>query len=122
MRVRVDGTDRAFSIAPGEDLLEVFQSHGEPIATACGGVATCGTCWVTVLEGGAALVPIKPQERVHLGDAANPTRLRLACQAQLRADIALADEGAIVVRIPPLDGGPPTPREDRPEGKGSETK
>lgn len=118
MRVRIDGTDRAFRIEAGEDLLEIFQSNDEPIATACGGVATCGTCWVTVVSGGDALVPTKPQELVHLGDAANPTGLRLACQAQLRADVDGADEDEIVVRIPPVDGGPPTPREDRGEGKG----
>ena len=98
LRVKVDGTDRVFAGHPGDDLLEVFQSNGEPIATSCGGVATCGLCRVTIVSGGASLVPIKAHEIVHLGNVAKIVGLRLACQAELRTDAA--EDAEIVVRIP----------------------
>jgi Na+-transporting NADH:ubiquinone oxidoreductase subunit F len=99
--VRVDGTDRVFSATPGDDLLEVLQSHGEPIATSCGGVASCGLCRVTVVSGREALVPIKPQEVLHLGNLAKVIGRRLACQARLRDDPDVDVE--IVVRVPAVD-------------------
>jgi ferredoxin len=108
-RVRVAGTDRVFRISPGEDLLEVLQSNEEPITTACGGVAFCGTCWVTVVSGEESLVPIKVQEIVHLGSGASHAGLRLACQAQLRRDVDPDDEDELVVCIPPPDAPLPSP-------------
>jgi len=96
VRVRVDGTDRVFMAGPGDDLLEVFQSGGEPIATACGGVAFCGTCDVTVVAGGDALVDLRAQELLHLGPAASASGRRLACQARVRPDA----DGEVVVSIP----------------------
>ncbi|MGO8996532.1 MAG: 2Fe-2S iron-sulfur cluster-binding protein [Polyangiaceae bacterium] len=99
VRVRVEGKDRVLPAAPGDDLLEVFQSNGEPIATSCGGVASCGLCRVTVLAGGGALVPIKPQELVHLGNVAKVIGLRLACQAVIRPE----EDAEILVRIPHVD-------------------
>jgi 2Fe-2S ferredoxin len=101
IRVRLEGTDRVFPADPGVDLLEVCQSNAEPISTSCGGVASCGLCRVTVVSGREHLVPIKPQEIVHLGNVAKVLGLRLACQACVVADVA---EGAeIVIRIPPVD-------------------
>ncbi len=92
MRVRVLGSGRAYAARPGDDLLEVLQSNDEPIATACGGVASCGLCRVTIVSGGEALVALRPQELVHLGDGVDAagigtaTRERLACQARLRPE------------------------------------
>jgi len=108
VRVRLDRSDRVFEAKPGDDLLEVFQSNGEPIATSCGGVALCGLCRVTIVSGAAALVPIKPQELVHLGNVAKVVGLRLACQSQVLPVAASAETGAatdieIVVRIPEMD-------------------
>jgi len=108
VRVRLDRSDRVFEAKPGDDLLEVFQSNGEPIATSCGGVALCGLCRVTIVSGAAALVPIKAQELVHLGNVAKVVGLRLACQAQVSPVAASAETGAatdieIVVRIPEID-------------------
>jgi ferredoxin len=100
IRVKVDATDRVFEAQPGDDLLEVLQSNDEPISTSCGGVASCGLCRVTVVSGADALVPIKPQEVVHLGNVAKVLGLRLACQAQLKPDAASAE---VVVRVPPVE-------------------
>jgi 2Fe-2S ferredoxin len=105
--VRVEGTGRVFRIHPGEDLLEVLQSHGEPIATSCGGVALCGTCRVIVVSGRDALVPIKAQEIEHLGDRTSVAVTRLACQAQLRPGDPSSEVREIVVRIPEGVPSPP---------------
>ena len=99
IRVQVEGTDRAFAANGGDDLLEVFQSNGEPIATSCGGVASCGLCRIHVVAGKQNLVPIRPQELVHLGNVAKVLGLRLACQAQ----ILPISSGEIIVRIPEVD-------------------
>ena len=99
--VTIEGTDRVHEGRPGEDLLEVLQSNGEPIATACGGIASCGQCRLTVVSGAEALVPIKPQELVHLGNVAKVLGLRLACQAQIVATVAPG--AALVIRVPPLE-------------------
>jgi ferredoxin len=101
VRVKIEGSDRVLEGAPGEDLLEVLQSNGYPIATSCGGVASCGLCRVTILAGKEALVPIKPHELVHLGNVAKVIGLRLACQAQL-----LPQEGSVVdvvIRVPEVE-------------------
>lgn len=115
--MRVEGKDRVLSGAPGVDLLEVFQSSDEPIATSCGGVASCGLCRVTVVTGGEALVPIKPLELVHLGNVAKVIGLRLACQAVIRAE---AGESEIVVRIPHVNSADDV--EDRKRRKAERTR
>jgi 2Fe-2S ferredoxin len=102
VRVRVEPTGHVFIAEPGVDLLEVLQANDEPIATSCGGVASCGLCRVTVVSGHDALVPIKPQEVVHLGNVAKVIGLRLACQAQVRADVG-EDVIEVVVRVPVIE-------------------
>lgn len=96
-KVRIEGTDLVFDAPDGEDLLEVMQSNGHPIATSCGGVASCGLCRLTVISGGEHLSPIKPQEVHHLGSVAKVLGLRLACQSHVVGD------GEIVVRVPEVD-------------------
>jgi ferredoxin len=98
VRIRVEGGDRVFDAAPGVDLLEVFQANDHPIATSCGGVASCGLCRVTVVSGKESLVPTKPQELTHLGNVAKVLGLRLACQAQV-----VGDAGEVVVRVPAVE-------------------
>ena len=64
-KVRVAGTDLTLDAREGEDLLEIFQANDIPIATSCGGLATCGLCRIKVTSGGEALTPIRAQEIVH---------------------------------------------------------
>jgi ferredoxin len=96
-KVRVLGTDITLEAREGEDLLEIFQANDVPIATSCGGVATCGLCRIRVASGGEVLTPIRPQEIVHLGNVAKITGQRLACQSKVRG------EGEITVEIPPVE-------------------
>jgi 2Fe-2S ferredoxin len=80
--VRIEGSDSTFDGQPGDDLLEVLHANGVPIATSCGGVASCGMCQVIILSGSEMLAPRKPQELVHLGSVPE-AGARLACQARL---------------------------------------
>ena len=75
-------------------LLEALQRAGHPIATSCGGVATCGLCRLTVARGGELLSPIGPSEITHLGTIARVVGLRLACQARC------AEDGDVLVEVP----------------------
>ena len=106
-RVRIEGTDRAFPIEPGEDLLEILRAHGETIATSCGGVAMCGTCRVIIVSGEDELVPLKSRELEHVADHTSLAPVRLACQAKLLPGSASGDSREIVVR---LSDAAPIPR------------
>ena len=101
IRVKVEGTSHVLEARAGDDLLEVLQSASYPISTSCGGVASCGLCRVTIVSGKEALVPIKPQEIIHLGNVAKVIGLRLACQAQVCEAFGGPEE--ITVRVPPVE-------------------
>ncbi|WP_394823771.1 2Fe-2S iron-sulfur cluster-binding protein [Pendulispora albinea] len=96
-KVRIAGADVAFDAPEGANLLEVLQSNGYPIATSCGGVASCGLCRLTVVRGAESLSPIRPQELVHLGNVAKIVGLRLACQSRV------SGPGPIVVQVPEVE-------------------
>lgn len=96
-RIAIAGTDRVVVAASGASLLETLQAAGHPIATSCGGVATCGLCKVTVKEGKEQLSPICPEEINHLGSIAKIVGLRLACQARC------SGEGEVRVEVPEVE-------------------
>jgi 2Fe-2S ferredoxin len=96
-RVRINASKSAFDAAEGEDLLEVLQRNGVPIATSCGGVATCGLCRITIVRGKEALSTIRAEEIEHLGNVAKVIGLRLACQSKV------CGEGEIVVDVPTVE-------------------
>jgi ferredoxin, 2Fe-2S len=97
-RVVIAGpAETSFDAELDEDLLEVLQRNGYPISTSCGGIASCGLCRITVLEGKHNLTPIQPQELGHLGNVAKVIGLRLACQSKIVV------EGDIVVRVPEVE-------------------
>jgi len=96
-RPTFNGADVTFDATEGGNLLEVLQSNGYPIATSCGGVASCGLCRLTVIRGAESLSPIKPQELVHLGNVAKVVGLRLACQS------VVCGPGPIVLQVPEVE-------------------
>jgi ferredoxin len=97
VRVRVAHTSLLLDAHEGEDLLEVLQRGGYAVATACGGVASCGLCRVDVLSGIEALSAPRPHEAVHLSSPEH----RLACQARIRPQPMPRD---VLVRVPePVD-------------------
>ncbi len=96
-RIAIAGTDRVFIGGAGASLLLVLQEAGHPIATSCGGVATCGLCKITVQQGKEQLSPICPAEINHLGSIAKIVGLRLACQAHC------SGEGDVRIEVPEVE-------------------
>jgi ferredoxin len=96
---RSDGSlDKEVEAAPGQRLLDVAWTAGEPLEGACEGVMACSTCHVIVEASDFAKLPTASEEEEDLLDlAAHATRTsRLACQIILTADMKSLD-----VRIPP---------------------
>lgn len=96
-RIVLAGTDRELEASAGSSLLQVLQEADHPVATSCGGVATCALCRVTIKEGKEHLSPFCDAELKHLGSVARIVGLRLACQAKV------SGEGTVVVDVPPVE-------------------
>lgn len=95
-RIVIAGSEIAFVANNGSSLLDVLQREGHPIATTCGGVATCSLCRVTIKRGKENLSPLCDKELDHLGTIAKVVGLRLACQARCTG------EGEVEVEVPAL--------------------
>lgn len=75
----------------GETLLEAAQRNGVQLVSVCGGMGSCGSCRVRVLEGDVS--PPTQSEAEHLTPSDLATGWRLACQAKCL--------GPVRVFIPP---------------------
>ncbi len=95
-KILLAGTDRVLEAPEGTSLLQAIQDGGHPIATSCGGVATCALCRITITAGREHLSPIVPNEIIHLGTVARILNIRLACQAKLTG-------GDVTVEVPPVE-------------------
>jgi ferredoxin len=96
-RVQIAGAEGSLEAADGASLLHVLQAAGHPIATSCGGVATCALCRVTVKSGREHLSPITEAELTHLGSVAKILGLRLACQARCHG------AGEVTLEVPEVE-------------------
>ena len=96
-RLFVVGREEPIIVEEKEDFLDALQRAGVPIRTSCGGVATCGLCRLTVVDGSKNLTAFKGQEELHLGNVAPIVGLRLACQTRF------ACEADVRVSVPPVD-------------------
>lgn len=95
-KIHLAGTDRVLEAPVGTSLLQAIQDGGHPIATSCGGVATCGLCRVTIKSGRENLSALVPGEITHIGTVAKVLGIRLACQAFLTG-------GDVQVEVPPVE-------------------
>ena len=96
---KADGTlDREVEAAPGQRLLDVAWSAGQPLEGACEGAMACSTCHVIVEAADFAKLPPASDEEEDLLDlAAHATRTsRLACQILITDELA-----TLSVRVPP---------------------
>jgi ferredoxin len=96
-KIVLHGVPQALEAPVGASLLEAIQEADHPIATSCGGVATCALCRVTIKQGKELLSPINADEITHLGSVAKIVGLRLACQARV------VGEGTVVVEVPEVE-------------------
>ena len=86
-----DGVEVRMRAPLGERLLDVFDEVQTPVPFGCRD-ATCGTCLVEIVSGGACLAPPAPaeQEVLETVAATPPGQRRLACQIRVvRAGLPL---------------------------------
>ena len=96
--LRPDGVvDREVEAAPGTNLLDLAQAHGQPLEGSCEGAMACSTCHVIIATEDFDRLPRASEEEDDLLDlAAHVTRTsRLACQINLGADL-----DTLTVRMP----------------------
>ena len=96
---KADGTlDKEVEAKPGERLLDVAWSAGQPLEGACEGVMACSTCHVIVDPADFERLPPASEEEEDLLDiASHVTRTsRLACQIMMTDQL-----DSLTVRIPP---------------------
>lgn len=95
--VRVEPSGITFDIASGEPIMAAALRHGYRWPTTCEGLASCGICYIELLEGAEHLGPVSADERYVLDDL--PARrfakglLRLACQATSSGDVVVRKKG-----------------------------
>jgi ferredoxin len=83
----------------GDRVVDLCDALGAEVPFSCRS-ASCGTCRIAVVEGGALLEPPGDDEAELLeifGD--DPAQFRLACQARLRRNA----DGRLRLRVIPLD-------------------
>jgi len=95
IRVHAPQWTRSGAFSPGATIHEAVRALGYVIDFACGGNALCGTCCVLVIDGGAHLTPVGPDEIQRLTELDRQAPWRLACQARL------AGGGEVTIRIEP---------------------
>ena len=75
-------------VAAGASILEACSAHGILLPSACGGRGFCGRCAVQITSGD--LTPPTEAEGNKILGSDRAKGLRLACQARLRGDVAIA--------------------------------
>ncbi len=96
--LKADGNlDREADAAPGTNLLDLAQAHGQPLEGACEGQMACSTCHVIIAREDFDRLPPALEEEDDLLDLAwQVTRTsRLACQITVTADL-----DTLTVRMP----------------------
>ena len=91
---RADGTlDKEVEASPGQRLLDVAWTVGQPLEGACEGCMACSTCHVIVAPNDFAKLPAASEEEEDLLDLASHAgrTSRLACQILLTAELDRLD-------------------------------
>ena len=102
MRVRLSRTDRSFSVAPGEPVLEAALRAGFNLPHSCKG-GSCGACRARLLEGAVAYPAGRP---LGLTEAEEADGLVLLCHARAESDLlietfeAISAEEILIKRLP----------------------
>lgn len=95
-RVEVQPSGLSFEVGPGETVFEAAGRHGYRWPTVCGGLGTCRTCIMTVLEGAEACSPIEDWEAEGLeeiGAAGAGATVRMACQTRVSGFVRVRKPG-----------------------------
>lgn len=84
-RLRVNGVVD-LEVDQGISLMTALAAHGIHLSGTCGGKGACAGCKCQVFSGGGA---ISPQEAPYFSKAAIRDHWRLACQVEVRGDMAI---------------------------------
>ncbi len=87
-RVTFAATDLVVEVPVGSSLLECCESNSAPVAFGCT-QGRCGTCCIEILAGAENLNPKSETEINTLEGRDDVEKLRLACQLEVRGDIAI---------------------------------
>lgn len=74
-------------VKPGDTLLDAALRARLPLHHSCGGMGTCGTCRVVVIEGLKKLPPPNDIEQEIINDRGFSPSERLACQNEPKEDL-----------------------------------
>ena len=92
--IRIYGRSEAFECNLTTSILNVLLRNGFPIATLCGGRASCGRDLIRIRDGAAFFSPRREMEKRRLaslaaeGEPSGPD-MRLACQSYVRGDVTI---------------------------------
>ena len=95
----VEPSGLVFDIRAGETVFEAAARHGYRWPTVCGGVGTCRTCTLTVLDGDANLGPVEAWEAEGLEEinaswaGGDDHPRRMACQLRVHGDVRVRKPG-----------------------------
>ena len=84
----IDQPIRTYQVPSGQSLLAALKSKGEDISSYCGGMCSCGTCIVEVVESSNIREPTS-RERAVLGFSSEQSNQRLSCQLRLTGNIKI---------------------------------
>lgn len=106
-RVRVEPAGVQFDVALDESIMAAAVRQGYRWPTVCGGMGSCRTCFLTVVEGSSHLSPVLPYEQEglnELGRARTDTsEVRLACQVKVTGDAVVHKRGVRLNPVPTSD-------------------
>ena len=88
-KVCIANRSLTITVNPAFSLLNNYLMQNIPIQTLCGGKAACGRCRFRVLAGASHLSPVRPAEKVRLGEALIAAGWRLSCQSHALRDITI---------------------------------
>jgi len=88
-QVHIANRALTITVNPAFSLLNNYLMQNIPIQTLCGGKAACGRCRFRVLAGASHLSPVRPAEKVRLGEALIAAGWRLSCQSHALRDITI---------------------------------
>lgn len=97
----VDGSPVSIRFHKDDTLLEVALRGKLPLHHSCGGMGTCGTCRVLIIQGLNDLQPPNPIEFELITERRLPPNERLSCQIEPSENL--------VVEIPTVQPDPDDP-------------
>jgi 2Fe-2S ferredoxin len=96
--VLVEPSGISFEVGPGETVFAAASRQGYRWPTVCGGLGTCRTCIMTVLEGEANCSVVGSWEAEGLAEVGASVRagsapVRLACQTEVSGTVRVRKAG-----------------------------